>query len=389
MSNDGRAKSAALRRNRADPHALVPIAEFNWGSAIVKVVSCRPAWVKTSNRFTNLFAQAVQDAGWDVREFSWTGRGLFGPRVILIHWPDDFFIAQGFAANAKALAKLALLQTARKFLGVRLVWVVHETHPHDIGRPGRWSTGAFLAALDGVIYLSHASKRSAESDIPELARVPALVTRHGHYRPDMQKPPEFRRTTGKRLKLAYFGQIRPYKNLDNLIRAARNFSPDEIELKLIGWSKDPAFSKSLADLAADAPAVKLDIRDRLVPQVDIEAALDESDGVVLPYRKILNSGAALFALSRNRPILAPRLGTLPELQDEIGRDWVDLYDDDIAEQDLRDFAARLREPGPPVVDLSAYEWGPIGESIGGFFDQLSDATRRSRARQFEPGSARS
>jgi glycosyltransferase involved in cell wall biosynthesis len=355
----------------------------------VKVVSCRPAWVKTSNRFTNLFAQAVQGAGWDVREFTWSGRGLFVPRVILIHWPDDFFIAQGFAANVKALAKLALLQAARKFLGVRLVWVVHETHPHDRGRPGHRSTKAFLDALDGAIYLSHASKRAAEIDLPELARVPALVTRHGHYRLDMEKPPQPRRAADRRLNLSYFGQIRPYKNLDNLIRAARNFPPDEIGVKLIGWSKDPAFTKSLADLAADAPAVKLDIRDKLVPQADIEAALDESDGVVLPYRKILNSGAAMFALSRNRPILAPRLGTLPDLQDEVGPGWVDLYDDDITERDLRAFASRLREPGPAVADLSAYEWAPIGEAIGDFFDQLSETTKQSRSRQFEPGGARS
>lgn len=98
-----------------------------------------------------------------------------------------------------------------------------------------------------------------------------------------------------------------------------------MRVKIIGWSKDPEFTLFLKDLAANSPAVELDIRDELVPQNDLEAALDLSDGVVLPYRKILNSGAALFALSRNRPVMAPRLGTLPELKDEIGRDWVHLY----------------------------------------------------------------
>jgi beta-1,4-mannosyltransferase len=363
------------------------LRNFEWGSAIVKVVSCRPAWVKTSNRFSNLFAQAVQDAGWDVREFNWS-KGLSRPQIILIHWPDEFFIAQNLWDNVKAMVKLALLQ-ARKLFGARLVWVVHETHPHDIGRLGRWSTKAFLNALDGTINLSHASKRAGEADIPELARIPALVTRHGHYRADMHKPPQPRRAPGRRLNLVYFGQIRPYKNLDTLIRAARNVSPDEINVKLVGWSKDPDFTNSLADLAAGAPAVTLDIRDKLVPQDDVETALDECDGVVLPYRKILNSGAALFALSRNRPILAPHLGALPELQDEIGPDWVKLYDEDVTEQNLRDFAACLRKPGPPVADLSRYEWGPIGEAICDFFDQLSQKAEPSRRRQFQPDRARS
>jgi len=352
----------------------------------VKIVSCRPAWVTTSNRFTNLFAQAVQDAGWSVQEFSWGPAGLFAPKVILLHWPDELFTAQSAFENAKALIKLALLRGARMF-GARLVWVVHETSPHDRGRSAKWSTRAFLNSLDGAIYLSHASRSAGEADIPELSEVPALVTRHGHYRIDMERPPQPRRTPGNQLNLVYFGQIRPYKNLDSLISAARGLSPDEARLKVIGWSKDPEFTRLLEGLAAQAPAVTLDIRDALVPQSDIETALDEADGVVLPYRRILNSGAALFALSRNRPILAPRLGTLPELQAEIGEDWVDLYDgEDVTAESLTRFSARLRRPDTSVADLSRYDWGPIGESIGDFFDQLSRAPSRSRSSQLQPGS---
>jgi beta-1,4-mannosyltransferase len=356
--------------------------------AIVKVVSCRPAWVTTSNRFTTLFSQAVQDAGWNVREFSWRPSGVFAPKIILLHWPDELFTARDALAHAKALFKLAALNIAKQVCGVRLVWLVHETYPHDLGRPARWSTKAFLKALDGAIYLSHASKIAGEADIPELKRVPSLVTRHGHYRVDMEHPLQPRRKPGRTLNLVYFGQIRPYKNLDGLIRAASGFSPDEIRLQIIGWSKDPDFTRSLADLAAAAPAVTLDIRDALVPQPDLEAALDESDGVILPYRNILNSGAALFALSRNRPVLAPRLGTLPELQDEVGDDWVDLYEGDIAERDIRAFVVHLRKTQPPAADLSRYEWAAIGETIGRFFDQLTMRKERHRSSRLQSDEAR-
>jgi glycosyltransferase involved in cell wall biosynthesis len=354
----------------------------------LKVVSVRPAWVATSNRFTYLFSQAVQNAGWGVREFSWSKSGIFAPEVILIHWPDELFTAKSVADNAKALVKILLFQTARRVFGVRLVWLVHETRPHDVGRPSRWSTRAFLNLLDGAIYLSHASKRAAEADLPELKRVPALITRHGHYRFDMERPPQPRSQPGKPLNLVYFGQVRPYKNLDGLIQAARSLSPEQVRLKIVGWSKDPEFTRMLADLATSAPAVTLDIRNAFVPQQDIEAALDHSDGAVLPYRNILNSGAALFALSRNRPILAPRLGTLPELQDEIGPDWAELYDGDITENSLRAFIDRLRKSQAPVVDLSSYEWEPIGEEIGLFFDQLRPKAKGFRSKSLQGGMAR-
>jgi glycosyltransferase involved in cell wall biosynthesis len=271
--------------------------------------------------------------------------------------------------------------------GARLVWVVHETSPHDRGRPANWSSRAFLKSLDGAIYLSHASRCAGEADIAELSDIPALVTRHGHYRIAMERPPQPRRAPGARLELVYFGQIRPYKNLDSLLSAARGLSPDDVRLKLIGWSKDPEFTRLLERLAAKAPAVSLDIRESLVPQLDIEEALDAADGVFLPYRRILNSGAALFALSRNRPILAPRLGTLPELRDEIGAEWVDLYDSEAVTTDiLAGFGARLREQGAPTADLSSYDWGPIGESIGRFFDHLSKASIRSSSSHLQTGS---
>lgn len=349
----------------------------------MKVVSCRPAWIKTSNRFTNLFSQAVQDAGWEVREFTWRPSAVFGPKVILLHWPDELFTAKSLLANAKAAFKLATFQIAKHVCGVRLVWVVHETKPHDQGRKARWVTKAFLGSLDGAIFLSQASKIASEADLPQLRNIPALITRHGHYRIDMESPPQPRHPPGQALNLVYFGQIRPYKNLDGLIRAARQFRPGDIRVKIMGWCKDPDFTRFLQELAAAAPAVILDIRDELVPQTELESALDESDGVVLPYRNILNSGAALFALSRNRPVLAPRLGTLPELQAEIGQDWVELYDGDIADDDLHKFARRLRSSGADVADLSRYEWGPIGESIGDFFDQLSQRTGKARAREFQ------
>ena len=346
----------------------------------MKVVSCRPAWVKTSNRFTTLFSEALEKAGWSVREFTWAPAGVFAPKVILLHWPDELFTAASAFEHAKVASKLALLQIAKKLFGVRLVWLVHETKPHDSSRKARWSTRSFLKALDGTIYLSHASRAASEADIPALRDIPALVTRHGHYRFDMGAPATPRRSPGTPVKLVYFGQIRPYKGLDSLIRAASGVSPADISIRIVGWSKDPEFTRLLHQLAEGAPAVALDIRDKLVPQDDLESALDACDGVVLPYRNILNSGAALFALSRNRPVMAPRLGTLPELQDEIGRDWVQLYDNaDVSASDLHGFANALRASSATTADLSRYEWGPIGESIGAFFDQLTQKPGIARA----------
>src|SRR3546814_7963709 len=68
----------------------------------------------------------------------------------------------------------------------------------------------------------------------------------------------------------------------------------------------------------------------------IERITDEADAVVLPYRDIVNSGSALLALSRFRPVIAPRLGSLIELQGQVGEDWLWLYDGPLTGERMRE-----------------------------------------------------
>jgi hypothetical protein len=92
--------------------------------------------------------------------------------------------------------------------------------------------------------------------------------------------------------------------------------------------------------------------------------------VVLPYRNILNSGVALHALGRNKPILAPRIGSLPELQQELGEEWVHLFDGEITADHITRFLASLDACKSGAPDLSAYEWQRVGNDVTDFLRSL-------------------
>jgi hypothetical protein len=78
-------------------------------------------------------------------------------------------------------------------------------------------------------------------------------------------------------------------------------------------------------------------------------------------------------------VLAPRLGSLPELQTEIGEQWVHLYDGEIHGDAIQLFSQQLRQPAEGAAPLSLYEWPEIGQAVGEFFDKLSlQRTRASR-----------
>lgn len=49
--------------------------------------------------------------------------------------------------------------------------------------------------------------------------------------------------------------------------------------------------------------------------------------MVLPYKTVLTSGAALLALSFMKPVIAPKIGLIPELVDENIGELFDTYEE--------------------------------------------------------------
>ena len=155
-----------------------------------------------------------------------------------------------------------------------------------------------------------------------------------------------------------------------LIRCTRDLTRSQATLTVIGFRFDQAYARKIEAMTAGRPEIRLDLRSDFVPQADLEAAIDDLHGVILPYREILNSGSALFALSRNRPVLAPHLGSLPELQARVGKNWLHLYDGTLSLAFLQSFVESLRTAWSKPCDLSAYDWAPIGQSLRRFIDQI-------------------
>src|SRR5690606_10250440 len=99
-----------------------------------------------------------------------------------------------------------------------------------------------------------------------------------------------------------------------------------------------------------------------------------SDVVVLPFRNILNSGSLILALSFNRPVVAPAIGSLTELQEMTGPQWVRLYEGEFDQSVLRREIDNLKA-GPSqqhdICDLGALSWDKIGADTFAFYRSLS------------------
>jgi beta-1,4-mannosyltransferase len=199
---------------------------------------------------------------------------------------------------------------------------------------------------------------------PPLARLPLFVVPHGHYRqlyPNTMTRAEARFALGidqNAPVLSFVGQIREYKNVPELITRFRELQDPALRLLVAGRSTSPRLDERLRAVAGGDPRVRLDLR--LVPEDEIQVFLNAADLIVLPYRDVLNSGAALLALSFNRPVLAPEAGALPELKDRVGPAWLQMYRGDLTSEILVDALRWARgTPRPPEAPLQAYGWTEV------------------------------
>jgi glycosyltransferase involved in cell wall biosynthesis len=167
--------------------------------------------------------------------------------------------------------------------------------------------------------------------------------------------------------LGSFGAIKDYKNIEGLICAFRDLPNPDIRLLVSGVCTDLELERRLATIAKRDSRVLLMNRSMSDDEYSLNVA--SCDLIVLPYKRILNSGNALFALSLNRPVLVSRSSSMEELAQEFGCQWVRLLPsagisaDEISRAvewiSDRDYSCEL--------SLQKLDWGLIAERTCEFF----------------------
>ena len=326
---------------------------------------------RADNPFIRAFSQAISEHGFIVREFRWSSLGLRKTDFIFLHWPDDFFTTKGKLGVIRSFIKLIALQIAKTLWGAKLIWIAHNAIPHDARNLNSLLRPWFLRLLDGVIFLSEYSRKLVGELYPEVREIKTLVVVHGHYRGVAVTRETPYVTSSGEIHLVQFGRIRPYKNIETLVDAVSSMSSG-VHLLVAGMAGDRSLCAAIQKKSRQAANIKLDLRESPIGDAELETIVDSADAVVLPYRNILNSGSALFSLSRNRPVLAPNMGALPELRATVGQEWVYLYDGEFCQQVLVNFREwMLKTKRGRTAPLEAYEWDRIGTKLREFIDIMS------------------
>lgn len=231
------------------------------------------------------------------------------PDLVLIQWWVPFW--------APSLACVATL--LRRWTGARLVFICHNVLPHEGGGCLRSALVRLaLARGDAFIVHSDADEAALRVLLPGLADAAihrALLPAFTIATPADPAASRARLGLPADAPVAlFFGFVRPYKGVMHLIEAlpAAIEAVPGLRLVVAGefWDSVESYRARAAALGV---ADRVHFDDRYVPNEEVGTYFAAADLVVMPYVEASQSAVATLAVAFGLPIVATRVGGLPEV----------------------------------------------------------------------------
>ncbi len=213
------------------------------------------------------------------------------PDLVIIQWWHPYFAP--------------CYRILTSFLRSPVLFICHNVFPHE-----RFIMDRFLTKLtlkSGDFFILHSEKEVGElkSILPEAKY---RVNMHPTY--SAFKTGEIREKQDKEKRLLFFGLVRPYKGLRYLLEALKDM-PD-VYLTVAG---DFGGSRAEYDNILNSPDLRdrVTVKDGYIPDNEIQGYFENCDAAVLPYIDATQSGIAQVAFGFEKPVIATRVGGLPEV----------------------------------------------------------------------------
>jgi beta-1,4-mannosyltransferase len=240
--------------------------------------------------------------------------GRDGLDVVHVHWPHGLY-----QSNGQMLYALLVLLLYR-MLRNNIVWTVHELDAYESLHPRRdaWFRKMVMRLSRRAIV--HGEHTRRELQITHGYRQPIDLARHASY-VGWYKDEVTREQARTQLKLdpqarvyLYFGYVKPYKGVEDLIAAFQALPDAQSVLLIVGKPLDEAIKSRIETLAAADPRVRTVLG--YVSDDDVQTYFRAADVAVFPFRQTQTSGSVMLAMSFGCALIAPRVATVPEYVDD-------------------------------------------------------------------------
>lgn len=239
------------------------------------------------------------------------------PDVISLDWIHQYTLSPSVSASIiKSFVFWIDVLIVRYLLKKKLVWTIHNLQHHE-PRPRKieaWISRFFASQCTKIRILGN----GIEGLVCEKFNVSPeklVVIPEGSYvgwypdTTDRYEAREVLNITEDQTVWLYFGNLRPYKGVEDLIEAFQTLKPAKTKLVIAGNPYQKEYASSLQQMASQSPDIQLEMR--LIPDKELQYFFHAAHVVVLPFRHVLNSGTVLLAMSFGKAVVAPATGLLP------------------------------------------------------------------------------
>ncbi|MBQ9550372.1 MAG: glycosyltransferase [Lachnospiraceae bacterium] len=215
----------------------------------------------------------------------------YDPDLVIIQWWHPYFAP--------------CYRILTTFLKKPVLFICHNVFPHERFVMDRFLTKLTLSKGDFFILHSEKEVRDLLTILPDAKYRVNMHPTYAAFRTG-----EIREKSSPEKRLLFFGLVRPYKGLGYLLEALKELPDVYITIAgdFGGSRKD--YGELLSDQAIRD---RIEVVDRYIPDKDIQGYFENCDAVVLPYVDATQSGVAQMAFGFEKPVIATRVGGLPEV----------------------------------------------------------------------------
>ena len=291
------------------------------------------------------------------------------PDILHLHWHHSFLVgSNAIKTIIKSVSFISELLVLKLF-GVKIVWTVHNITNHEEKfRSMELFFSKILSRLcDKIIVHSPAAKKKVMKVYGANRNFPIVVIPHGNYI-NSYKNVVNKSEARNQLKIdiedlvyLYFGLIRPYKGVSDLIEVFKKLNGSQTKLLIVGKPYNDEIVKNIRKLCNKNENIKTIFK--FIPDDEIQIYMNAADIVVLPYRDILTSGAVILAMSFGKTIIAPAIGCIPDVLDSEGSFLYDPSEKGGLVKAMRQvFNADLKKMGKHNFELAKqFRWDKIAK----------------------------
>jgi beta-1,4-mannosyltransferase len=233
----------------------------------------------------------------------------FDPEIVYFDWVHSFILGRSlvwsYIKSLLFIAEIFFLSSIRK---ITILHTLHNTQNHSQLRLSleRAVYGFFLKRCSKIRVYSEAVKQEAVYKFnisPDRISVIQDIPYHQYYVSTSTKKSsrEHLNIVETAFVFLFFGRIKRYKGLENLIQSFISTARQDDCLLIAGANTDQDYVLKLKNLSCHDP--KIIWFDRFIAKEEVHYFFNAADIVVLPFLRIDHSGTIDLAMSFRKPVI--------------------------------------------------------------------------------------